>query len=348
MSGFNPEPVLAELVDFQQRTVHHVMDQLHDPAGSGRFLVADETGLGKSMVARGVIAKTIQKLEQDDSVQRIDIVYVCSNTDLAEQNLKRLNVTSDSDQVTPLVSRLTLLGMETGKLNRRSSSGKPVNLVSFTPGTSFEMGNRTGKAEERALLYVILAERFDLDGHQNRAALRLLQGGVRDLARFERMTWDLTESLLPGGFDSRIKRHFHRLIGRGGRKSLEHRFAALVHEMGRKRSVPDAFREEQVDVIRGMRSDLARASVEALEPDLVILDEFQRFRHLLSTDNSAGELAHELFNYSAAKVLLLSATRTSRSPTPRRLRRLRMTMLRTSFGPYVSSRGMTPARRSPR
>ncbi|MET0886343.1 MAG: helicase-related protein, partial [Mycetocola sp.] len=59
-----------------------------------------------------------------------------------------------------------------------------------------------------------------------------------------------------------------------------------------------------------LRSALARASVETLEPDLVILDEFQRFRHLLDPEKGgdAAELAHYLFNYEAAKVLLLSAT----------------------------------------
>ena len=53
-----------------------------------------------------------------------------------------------------------------------------------------------------------------------------------------------------------------------------------------------------------------QASVESLEPDLVILDEFQRFRHLIdpNSGSAASELAHHLFNYRDAKVLLLSAT----------------------------------------
>lgn len=58
------------------------------------------------------------------------------------------------------------------------------------------------------------------------------------------------------------------------------------------------------------RTQLAEASVETLQPDLVILDEFQRFRHLLDLEcgGEAAELAHLLFNYPAARVLLLSAT----------------------------------------
>ena len=63
-------------------------------------------------------------------------------------------------------------------------------------------------------------------------------------------------------------------------------------------------------LIAQFRTELARASVHALEPDLIILDEFQRFRELLDRSNGseAAELAHALFEFGNAKVLLLSAT----------------------------------------
>ena len=55
---------------------------------------------------------------------------------------------------------------------------------------------------------------------------------------------------------------------------------------------------------------LARAAVQALEPDLVILDEFQRFKDLLDvrTGGEAAELADYFFSQDDARVLLLSAT----------------------------------------
>ena len=41
----------------------------------------------------------------------------------------------------------------------------------------------------------------------------------------------------------------------------------------------------------------ARISVSMLEPDLVIMDEFQRFKFLLSSDDSElGILAHSFLN----------------------------------------------------
>ena len=72
--------------------------------------------------------------------------------------------------------------------------------------------------------------------------------------------------------------------------------------------MPAELRDRALHVVRELRGALAKASVHTLEPDLIILDEFQRFRHLLAQDNPAGELAHHLFEYDAAKVLLLSAT----------------------------------------
>ena len=53
------EKALKELKTFQKRTVEHAYRELYREGGSGRFLVADEVGLGKTFVARGVIAKML-------------------------------------------------------------------------------------------------------------------------------------------------------------------------------------------------------------------------------------------------------------------------------------------------
>jgi hypothetical protein len=301
--AFDAAPVLAGLKGFQRATVEHVMHRFHGPDPTGRFLVADETGLGKSLVARGVIARTIERLEHDDRVERIDVVYVCSNADIAQQNIARLDVTGDPHL--PFASRLTLLA----KHSRQLAFGggrftKPVNLVSFTPGTSFEMGWQTGRAEERAVLFLLLEQLVDLTGFRRRAALNLLRGQVSHHDRFldvvARLERDLKGEIDPAvqcGFTTAARRH-----------GLLTEFDRLVEEMGRKHTVPDPLREPVRTLTRRMRSELARASVHTLEPDLVILDEFQRFRHLLDDTTEAGELAHHLFNYGQTKVLLLSAT----------------------------------------
>ena len=104
---FSAEPVMRTLTGFQRNTVEHIMGRFFGPEPADRFLVADETGLGKTIVARGVIARTIEELQHRVDVDRIDIVYVCSNQDLAHQNLRKLNVTGDDHH--GIASRLTLL-----------------------------------------------------------------------------------------------------------------------------------------------------------------------------------------------------------------------------------------------
>ena len=67
-------------------------------------------------------------------------------------------------------------------------------------------------------------------------------------------------------------------------------------------------------VVGELRTLLARCCIDALEPDLIILDEFQRFKHLLNPleGDEAGELARRLFEWAGetgkVRVLMLSAT----------------------------------------
>ena len=300
---FDPAAVLAGLKGFQRNTVEHVTRRFYGQSPVRRFLVADETGLGKSLVARGVIARSIEHLQQDDGVGRIDIVYVCSNADIAQQNISRLDVTGDPHL--PFASRLTMLA----KHSRQLAFGggkftKPVNLVSFTPGTSFDMGWQTGKAEERAMLFLLLEPLIDLTGFRRRAAMNLLRGQVGHHDRFAAIVSQLRRELA-GEIDPEVADGFEEAARTGG---LLRGFDNLIGEMGRKQSVPEALRAPVRSLTGAMRSELARVSVRTLEPDLIILDEFQRFRHLLDEDCEAGQLAHHLFDYGEAKVLLLSAT----------------------------------------
>ena len=149
---YSADAALAPLKAFQRRTVDHAFARLFTDADRTRqFLVADEVGLGKTMVARGVIARTIELLQR--SVPRIDIVYICSNGAIAQQNIARLNVVGDSAQSLP--TRLTMLPLQLG--GARGLRRNRINFISLTPGTTFDLKSSTGKAEERALILRILS-----------------------------------------------------------------------------------------------------------------------------------------------------------------------------------------------
>jgi hypothetical protein len=306
------EAVLRGLKDFQRRTVDHVFDRLYTaPDPTYRFLVADEVGLGKTLVARGVIARAVDHLR--DEVGRVDIVYICSNADIARQNLDRLNIASEDDAA--LSSRLTMLASQI-----RGFRQKKLNLVSFTPGTSFDHKGGTGRFEERVLLYWLIRTPWRL-GHSV-APMNVLQ----DRAGTEKFRRAI-RSFNTRGIDPTIRRAFLKRLAaheaeqrERGERTLRSRFHALCKQLPRARRsrIPDEIRWERSDVVGDLRAILAAGCVTALEPDIVILDEFQRFRHLLDPQDEASKLAHELFNYGRARetgeieercrTLLLSAT----------------------------------------
>lgn len=310
---FSARPYLTELREFQRVSVEHVVDVLYRGKTGKRFLVADETGLGKSMIARGVIAAAIEDLQDDDDVDRIDIVYICSNADVARQNVKRLDILGTKVN---LSTRLSMLATATHQLNTRVTSvGKPVNLVSLTPRTSFpDKGWRTGSRDERALLFVLLRDELGLKGARATAAYRILRGTMewrRFKEHVEAFERSLKQNAVGGpALDPTVVAKFIELA-RQPKESLEQsllqQFTKLVDDTVGRDDPPGGY-SFAADVVIALRRTLARAGVEALEPDLVILDEFQRFTDLLTEDQPVSELAQEMFNYSAARVLLLSAT----------------------------------------
>lgn len=303
--------VLGSLKDFQLRTAHFAFEKLFlDPTSTRRFLVADEVGLGKTLVARGIVALAIDHLW--GRVKRIDIVYVCSNKDIARQNINRLRVT-DNEGYT-LATRLTLLARR-----RKADAGddfrtNTLNFISLTPGTSFDQqGTQLGEKSERVLLFHLLSQCWGISGM---AAQNVLQGNAgdvsfrSDVASFHNQ-FDLDPEVL-SLFTGELE-EAERSANLGGKPCLRDRFSDLCARFPRTRAVVPL--EERIDrnvFVGELRRILAKACVKVLSPDLVILDEFQRFRHLLSDESEAGELAHELFNFlgeeSRAHVLLLSAT----------------------------------------
>src|SRR5690606_38382611 len=87
------ESALRGLTDFQRATVEATCARLTDTERYGRrILVADEVGLGKTLVARGVVATLLRKRLQHGGLAPFRVIYICSNLALAHENVKKLAV----------------------------------------------------------------------------------------------------------------------------------------------------------------------------------------------------------------------------------------------------------------
>ena len=310
--------VLADLKDFQRRTAVWAFERMfaeEDPAI--RFLVADEVGLGKTHVAKGVVAQVIDHLRRTGD-KRHDIVYVCSNAAIARQNIRKLVPPG----IEPIegADRLTMLPL--AQLSDGDDATTGINLLPITPGTSLKFGRSTGTFRERCLAYTFLRAHWGRHA-MNAPARRVFWEGLWSGGRYDR--------------DRRLQakeREYRPLIGRTlgefvalleeldgtrtarGEPTVRTLFDELAEGLAWKHTIPHRLHELRRELIGEVRRVMARVGINALQPDLVVLDEFQRFKDLLRPNplNFAAEAAHRLFDHCdpetgrATRTLLLSAT----------------------------------------
>jgi hypothetical protein len=305
---FEAEDYLSRLKPFQRATVEHVFGRLFaetDPVD--RFLVADEVGLGKTMIARGLVAKLIEHYERTDKDRRVDVLYVCSNQAIAKQNFSKIAIVGDQrDAVT---DRITKLPLHVHDLETKIEGlGMAVNFIPLTPTTSLDLRSNVGRVDERALIARMLDDQ------------RLMGRGFSDRVGAE---WMFSQPAGPGSWrwqrdavryariDPAILDRFRATLEKpdeDGAVLLHDVRDAVEHFRAASRRDGEENRQRRITTVGRLRRALARSCIDALEPDLIILDEFQRFPRLLNSEDPVGSLANELFGFGGAKTVLLSAT----------------------------------------
>lgn len=293
-----------DLAKFQTRTVEAAVQRLEAP-GPRRFLVADEVGLGKTVIARAIAACLREKR------RRLNVLYLCPSLEIVGQNkLKFVSLTGiDEKEYGGGEDRLVLVP---GAL---PDEGNGYRIFTFTPETSlpgWKPGPRTGRKAERALIRTAL-DRFDV---LRPLVLRM----DRERARNKRPLLTDRTAGLDGysaiGIERALRDVFDQPAG-----NLE---KAIISWLQR----------DDVDIVEFIarfRSALALSALRSktVRPDLVILDEFHRYADLILPKEEATGSAlkrerarvHRLLadallgGDEPPAVLLLSAT-------PYRLRRL--------------------------
>ncbi len=294
---------LEGTMDFQKATALHIYDLLTDPARKHhRVLLADEVGLGKTIVARAVVSlmREYQREVMHDDFFRV--VYVCSNINIASQNIDKLGV---EDKLDINVSRLSMQHFAIAKkdksLNQRTPEvgSIPEVIIPLTPTTSFDFRSRSGTVAERSLICALLENLDEFNNEQSRRFLSgLLQGNVYDTTWTNWLNWFRSETLRVG------QNYIDEIvigIRRYGSKEI-HRLIELYQ------GAEQSSGREPLDLTSALRRVFAEISLDKLKPDLVIMDEFQRFKNLLAGDGEQQLLADRFFSDHNTKVLLLSAT----------------------------------------
>ncbi|MBR0239324.1 MAG: DEAD/DEAH box helicase family protein [Thermoguttaceae bacterium] len=297
------------LTDFQNATAERIF-QLFRDENQRRVLLADEVGLGKTLVARAVINKVKQWHINELNDNLFKVVYICSNEIIAHQNEYKLGIPRDS-QISISESRLSMQHLfialhdaECNKEKRRSQ------LLPMTPSTSLDMKQGCGTVLERALMFCILR------------GMDYFQSDPRKIVKLERLlnltdvsNWESAKNYYQGLID-----YIHSIHKDKYPQNLYPKLQKLLQKASFYPEWEEYFQPyAQVSnylysrVVPELRRIFATISINKLQPDLVIMDEFQRFNSLITSteETDLGMLCHHFFvnsNPLKTKILLMSAT----------------------------------------
>lgn len=262
---------------FQSATIEAAIRTFRARAGPRRFLVADEVGLGKTIVASGIIERLSARRPTP-----LRVFYVCSNLAIATQNLARLvSFLPDKERKCAIakVDRPSLMP------TREPPAHSAVQVFSLTPDTALpsrRRRRREGRVEERALGFALLNELLPGTIHGLYRALRVNVGPQRfnRWVRHYRIAIRSRE-IADRSFRSAFRNALRIELGLKPGQHLPPRIRALVNPRNR------------LCLVAAVRSALAIAALEQVRPDLVLFDEFQRFRDLLEEPPDAKDEAQD-------------------------------------------------------
>lgn len=286
----------CKLKDFQRATVECISAQFNDPQHSGRVLVADEVGLGKTIVAKGLIVSMLRNWSKREPMR---VTYICSNLSLAAENLTKLAVfPSGSGWVRqPSYERLAHVA-----LRQPEEEGAVLEICTLTPATSFALTKGTGNRRERGIILAALLCHPLLKGSR-RSLTALFQDRVQNAQGWE----DELRQIERQGLLKTIVDAFLAQIcaPQDQGPTLLEQLRSVAGLRAKRHSA------SKREMMRKLRVTFAHCCATQLRADLFILDEFQRFESLLdqTEDNEHSLIAREVFSRERdCKVLLLSAT----------------------------------------
>ena len=260
----------------------------------------------------------IDRLRQRKRKAGLTVIYICSNSEIADQNRSKLSDEADSKDR----GRLSLLSLQSREIRRQRVKRIP-QVFAFTPGTSLQVEHGTGIAKERRLILYLV--RSIWQKNERRASWREF---FRCTAGRGELATRSQHSKAKGGVSRRHRKRLpdaaQKALGVSRNQPDRSRHwegrqcsstASTMPMGGMRGCIPTgrlgksaAVRRNRNKVIGELRKGLASVSLEYLEPDLTLLDEFQRFSHILKESRDQSSIVGKLFAKGSGAILILSAT----------------------------------------
>lgn len=286
---------MAQPKDFQIETAKRIAYLLIH--GRSRVLLADEVGLGKTIVARQVI-ELIREWREEVKDDFYKVVYICSNANISKQNIRELGVQNSSDFGD---SRLSMQHLQIAKnefdIERKAKQKgeMPERLIPLTPCTSFQIVNSTGTVRERALICALLPKITHIEDESVLGTF--LSMDVKYWDGYVGKYNQEIETLKDSDYISNMRKAF-------AQKDAEIKLTDQINAVCQSGNT-----SERRKLLTMLRRTFAEISMDMLEPDLIVMDEFQRFADLLHPgDDEQSMLVKRFFSNPNTKILLLSAT----------------------------------------
>jgi len=289
-------------MDFQKATADRIISLFTDKEHPrSRVLLADEVGLGKTIVAKEVLSlmREWRKSVNDDFFR---VVYICSNINIAKQNIVKLGIDEKLGVDESRLSMQHILIAEKEKELKKKNADlgeMPEQIIPLTPSTSFDFKSSCGIATERALIYDLLKRRPEFSDLKKRLS-KFFKVSVRD---------DNWKKYYQDRYADKVDKLGEEYVSMMN-NALNQKDTGVLEELKSLLTNHESYSyDDQCRLISKLRMIYAEISVEMLHPDIVVMDEFQRFKNLLDeSDNEQSMLTHAFFNQEDCKILLLSAT----------------------------------------
>lgn len=235
----------------------------------------------------------------DDNTYRV--VYICSNANIVKQNTENLGIEDVMNIDESRLSMQHFIVAKKVKELQKSKKSKPRILIPLTPGTSFNLQTSAGNMNERALMFAILSHLDDFKDHKTALKNRLnIYGANGDnwtdiIDKYEK---DIKENVCTGYRENISKEVVNDDCYQEAKDLLLKAIALNDYNTTNK-------------AITLFRIIFCKISMKELNPDLVIMDEFQRFSSLLDLEGNSEEamLTRTFFGKEDGPfILLVSAT----------------------------------------